>query len=49
MDAPERIASRTSMRLAHPQSGFTMIEVLVTFVILVVGLLGLIGLQALSQ
>ena len=37
------------MRLARPQSGFTMIEVLVTFVILIVGLLGLIGLQALSQ
>jgi type IV pilus assembly protein PilV len=31
------------------QAGFTMIEVLVTFVILVIGLLGLIGLQARSQ
>jgi type IV pilus assembly protein PilV len=31
------------------QSGFTMIEVLVTFVILVIGLLGLIGVQARSQ
>ena len=34
---------------ARAQGGFTMIEVLVTFVILVVGLLGLIGLQARSQ
>jgi type IV pilus assembly protein PilV len=31
------------------QSGFTMIEVLITFIILVVGLLGLIGLQARTQ
>ena len=31
------------------QVGFTMIEVLVTFVILVIGLLGLIGLQARAQ
>src|SRR6185312_13754893 len=31
------------------QLGFTMIEVLVTFVILVIGLLGLIGLQARGQ
>ena len=37
------------MRFAQRQSGFTMIEVLITFVILVVGLLGLIGLQARSQ
>jgi len=34
---------------ARPQAGFTMIEVLVTFVILLVGLLGLIGLQVRSQ
>ena len=31
------------------QRGFTMIEVLITFVVLVVGLLGLIGLQVRSQ
>jgi len=31
------------------QSGFTMIEVLITFVVLVIGLLGLIGLQARTQ
>jgi type IV pilus assembly protein PilV len=37
------------MLLAKRQSGFTMIEVLVTFVILMIGLLGLTGLQALSQ
>jgi len=37
------------MRNARRQSGFTLIEVLITFVILVVGLLGLIGLQARSH
>src|SRR5436190_16576338 len=36
-------------RSAQRQAGFTMIEVLITFVILVVGLLGLIGLQVRSQ
>ena len=36
-------------RRTRPQAGFTMIEVLITFVILLVGLLGLIGLQARSQ
>jgi type IV pilus assembly protein PilV len=49
MDAPERIVSRTPMPSIQRQSGFTMIEVLITFVILVVGLLGLIGLQARGQ
>ena len=34
---------------ARRQTGFTMIEVLVTFIILLVGLLGLIGLQARAQ
>lgn len=47
MAAPDwRVALRRS-RAA--QVGFTMIEVLVTFVILVIGLLGLIGLQARGQ
>ena len=31
------------------QAGFTMIEILITFVVLLVGLLGLIGLQARTQ
>jgi type IV pilus assembly protein PilV len=35
--------------VSREQCGFTMIEVLVTFVILVIGLLGLIGLQARGQ
>jgi type IV pilus assembly protein PilV len=35
--------------LRRTQAGFTMIEVLITFVVLVVGLLGLIGLQARTQ
>jgi type IV pilus assembly protein PilV len=47
MAAPEPIGCHMSMRRA--QSGFTLIEVLITFVILVVGLLGLIGLQARGQ
>jgi type IV pilus assembly protein PilV len=40
------------MRTSHPravQSGFTMIEVLVTLVILLLGLLGLAGLQTRAQ
>src|SRR5690242_6264655 len=36
-------------RFMNRQAGFTMIEVLITFVVLVVGLLGLIGLQVRSQ
>ena len=32
-----------------PQQGFTLLEVLVSLVILVFGLLGLIGLQAYTQ
>jgi type IV pilus assembly protein PilV len=42
-----RVTPWSRGRCAH--AGFTMIEVLVTFVILVIGLLGLIGLQARSQ
>jgi type IV pilus assembly protein PilV len=45
MAAPEQSA----VLARHGQSGFTMIEVLITFVILVIGLLGLIGLQARGQ
>jgi type IV pilus assembly protein PilV len=44
-----RVSRPLVERQARSQSGFTMIEVLVTFVILVVGLLGLIGLQARAQ
>jgi type IV pilus assembly protein PilV len=44
----DAIPSRPT-RARRWQAGFTLIEVLVTFVILVVGLLGLIGLQARSQ
>ena len=38
-----------SPRRIRAQSGFTMIEVLITFIVLVIGLLGLIGLQARTQ
>jgi len=38
-----------SPRRIRAQSGFTMIEVLITLVVLVIGLLGLIGLQARTQ
>ena len=44
---PQKLAP--CARFAQRQAGFTMIEVLITFIILVVGLLGLIGLQVRSQ
>ena len=39
----------TQFARGRMQAGFTMIEVLITFVVLVIGLLGLIGLQARTQ
>lgn len=42
-------AESTTLPKLHAQSGFTMIEVLITLVVLLVGLLGLIGLQARTQ
>ena len=42
-------ASGRLARRHRAQAGFTLIEILITFVVLVVGLLGLIGLQARSQ
>jgi type IV pilus assembly protein PilV len=49
MNTLDLTAPRISPRRACPQAGFTMIEVLITFLVLVIGLLGLIGLQARSQ
>jgi type IV pilus assembly protein PilV len=43
------IAHRKNLRIAHSHRGFTLIEVLVTFVILSIGLLGIVSLQALSK
>lgn len=36
-------------KISHDQSGFSMIEVLITLVILLLGLLGLVGLMLVSQ
>jgi type IV pilus assembly protein PilV len=43
------IAHKNVSRLANSHRGFTLIEVLVTFVILSIGLLGIVSLQALSK
>ncbi len=43
------IAHRKNSRGMHSHRGFTLIEVLVTFVILSIGLLGIVSLQALSK
>ena len=43
------LAHRKNTRITHSQRGFTLIEVLVTFVVLSIGLLGIVSLQALSK
>jgi type IV pilus assembly protein PilV len=43
------LAHRKNSEVVHSLRGFTLIEVLVTFVILSIGLLGVVSLQALSK